>query len=311
MVDAVHVQLRQGDVVRAFGVHVHDETGPLPQSGGDAVALQFSRVDVEMGLVAVRRDMAAVHVGEVVRRVRRRGLGPLGGQRRHAPLHGLQVKVFDLGVPEHPFGFRQASAGLHLQLAAVHRPAVAVVGLTDVGGRAEDDPGVGGQAHVDAAVDLAQIADLRLVHAGRVVAERGADIGVRGGDVAVRVGVQTDRVEADETEVRRLPQIATQQVNGLIGRERVGFVHCDRRADDGGARNARRCEHGERRQCGHGRRPPDVVRNHVPPVSGRTVFFRRREAVWRMACVPGRRQYRSTFGSTGRPSAPNRATHTV
>ena len=30
MVDAVHVQLRQGDVVRAFGVHVHDETGLLP-----------------------------------------------------------------------------------------------------------------------------------------------------------------------------------------------------------------------------------------------------------------------------------------
>ena len=64
-----------------------------------------------------------------------------------------------------------------------------------------------------------------------MIAEGRANIGVLGGDITVRVGVQTDGVEADETEVRRLAQVAAQQVNGFISCEHVGFVHDDWVAD--------------------------------------------------------------------------------
>ena len=43
--------------------------------------------------------------------------------------------------------------------------------------------------------------------------------------------VEMDGVEADETEVRGLTQVAAQQVNGFISREHVGLVHDDWVAD--------------------------------------------------------------------------------
>ena len=132
VIDTVHVQLGQSDIVRTFGVNIHDETGLLPQRGGHTITLQFFRVDVDMSDITVGVDVTLVHVGEIMGRVGFRSFRPLGGQAGHALFHGLQIKIFDgLGILEHSFGLREASTGLHFQLVPVHRPTVAIVGLSD------------------------------------------------------------------------------------------------------------------------------------------------------------------------------------
>ena len=78
MIDTVHVQLRQSNIVRAFGVHVHDETGFLPQRGGHTITLQFLRVNVDMSDITVGVDVTLVHVGEIMGRVGFRSFRPLG-----------------------------------------------------------------------------------------------------------------------------------------------------------------------------------------------------------------------------------------
>ncbi len=119
---------------------------------------------------------------------------------------------------------------------------------------------------------------------------------------------RVDRVEADETEVRRLPQIAAQQVNGLIGRERVGFLA----PMTGVPMMAALATPADASMASE----RDAATAAVPmlseimflPFRVVIVFSRRRKPPGESACVPGGAQYRSTFGSTGRPSAPNRAT---
>ena len=78
VIDTVHVQLGQSDIIRAFGVNINDETGLLPQRGGDSIALQFLRVDVEVGDITVGVDVTLVHVGEIMGRVGFRSFRPLG-----------------------------------------------------------------------------------------------------------------------------------------------------------------------------------------------------------------------------------------
>ena len=78
VIDTVHVQLGQSDIIRTFGVNVHDETGLLPQRGGDSIALQFLRVNVDMSDITVGVDVTLVHVGEIMGRVGFRSFRPLG-----------------------------------------------------------------------------------------------------------------------------------------------------------------------------------------------------------------------------------------
>ena len=78
VIDTVHVQLGQSDIIRTFGVNVHDETGLLPQRGGHTITLQFLRVDVDMSDITVGVDVTLVHVGEIMGRVGFRSFRPLG-----------------------------------------------------------------------------------------------------------------------------------------------------------------------------------------------------------------------------------------
>ena len=79
VIDTFHVQLGQSDIVRAFGVNVHDETGIVSQRGGHTITLQFLRVNVEVGDITVGVDVTLVHVGEIMGRVGFRSFRPLGG----------------------------------------------------------------------------------------------------------------------------------------------------------------------------------------------------------------------------------------